>query len=100
MDRNLERTKPVQPVSAARRRLWQAVSDYVHGQGGWVTSVPFARFVRIEVKQGSPLPVQLEKAGHRLHHAENRQRWLFHGRCSGIRFIGKVTGRINVRFRG
>ena len=69
MDRNLERTKPVQPVSAARRRLWQAVSDYVHGQGGWVTSVPFARFVRIEVKQGSPLPVQLEKAGHRLHHA-------------------------------
>jgi hypothetical protein len=25
--------------------------------------------VRVEVEQGSPLPVQLEKAGHRLHHA-------------------------------
>ena len=70
MDRRTpEQAKPVMPVTAARRRLWQAVSDYVHGQGGWVTSVPFARFVRIEVKQGSPLPVQLEKAGHQLRHA-------------------------------
>ena len=36
---------------------------------GCVTSPPFAKIVRIEVEQGSPLPVQLEKAGHRLHHA-------------------------------
>ena len=69
MDRTPERTKPVQPVTAARRRLWQAGCDYVQGQGGWVTSVPFARFVRIDVKQGSPLPVQLEKAGHQLRRA-------------------------------
>ena len=69
MDRPPERAKPVQPVTAARRRLWQAVSDFVHGQGGWVTSPPFGRFLRIEVKQGSSLPVQLEKAGHQLRHA-------------------------------
>ena len=70
MDRRTpEQAKPVQPVSAARRRLWQGVSDYVHGQGGWVTSPPFARFMRIEVEQGASLPIQLEKAGHRLRHA-------------------------------
>jgi hypothetical protein len=49
--------------------LWTALRDFIHCQGGAVTSVPFNRFVRIEVEQGSPLPVQLEKAGHRLHHA-------------------------------
>jgi hypothetical protein len=44
-------------------------SDYIHGQGGWVTSPPSGKIVRIEVEQGSQLPVQLEKAGHRLRHA-------------------------------
>jgi hypothetical protein len=56
-------------VSAARKRLWTAISDYVHGQGGWVTSPPYSRFLRIEVEQGSSLPVQLEKAGHSLRRA-------------------------------
>ena len=64
-----EPREPQKPVSEKRRKLWTAVSDYVHGQGGWVTSPPFGRFVRIECNQGSSLPVQLEKAGHRLHHA-------------------------------
>ena len=56
-------------VSAARSRLWTAISDYIHRQGGWVTSPPFGKIVRIKVEQGSQLPVQLEKAGHRLRHA-------------------------------
>ena len=59
----------VTPVSAKRRKLWNALHDYIRGQGGWVTSPPFGRFVRIEVEQGSSLPVTLEKAGHRLHHS-------------------------------
>ena len=63
------KSEPQKPVSEKRRKLWTAVSDYVHGQGGWVTSPPFSKIVRIEVEQGSPLPVQLEKAGHRLRHA-------------------------------
>ncbi|MGB8745469.1 MAG: hypothetical protein WCD54_05805 [Pseudolabrys sp.] len=66
---NPERTEPIPKVSEQRRRLWSALNDYIRGQGGWVTSPPFGRFVRVEVEQGSPLPVQLEKAGHRLHHA-------------------------------
>jgi hypothetical protein len=64
-----EKSEPQRPVSEKRRRSWTAVSDYVHGQGGWVTSPPFGRLVRIECNQGSPLPVELEKAGHSLRHA-------------------------------
>ena len=64
-----ERTEPIRKVTEARRRLWSALHDYIHGQGGWVTSPPFGRILRIEVEQGSALPVKLEKAGHRLHHA-------------------------------
>ena len=38
-------------------------------EGLFATSPPFGRFVRIECNQGSSFPVQLEQAGHRLHHA-------------------------------
>ena len=34
--RTPEPTKPVMPVSAARRRLWTAIRDFVQGRGGWV----------------------------------------------------------------
>lgn len=65
-----ERIEATPKVSEKRRRLWQAVSDFIHAGGGWVTSPPFGRFVRIECNQGSPLPVELEKAGwHSLRHA-------------------------------
>ena len=64
-----ERTEPLPKVSEKRRRLWQAVSDFIHAGGGWVTSPTFGRFVRIECNQGSSLPVELEKAGHSLRHA-------------------------------
>jgi hypothetical protein len=64
-----EKSEPQQPVSEKRRRLWTALNDYIRGQGGWVTSPPFGRFVRIECSQGSSLPVELEKAGHSLRHA-------------------------------
>ena len=63
-----ERTEPIRKVSEQRRRLWSALNDYIRGQGGWVTSPPFGRFVRIECNQGSSLPVELEKAGHSLRH--------------------------------
>ena len=99
---NPERKEPTAKISQARRRLWQALSDVIHAGGGWVTSPPFGRYLRIECNQGSSLPVQLEKAGHRLHHAGMTTRWpgVPHSRCSGTGFIGKVTGSTNVRFRG
>ena len=43
-----ERTEPLPKVSEKRRRLWQAVSDFIHAGGGWVTSPTFGRFVRID----------------------------------------------------
>jgi hypothetical protein len=67
---NPARTEALQPkVTEARKQLWNALNAFVTSQGGWVTSPPFGRFLRIEVEQGSSLPVKLEKAGHRLRHA-------------------------------
>jgi hypothetical protein len=68
-ERRIERTEPQRPVSEKRRKLWAALHEFIRGQGGWVTSPPFGRFVRIECNQGSSLPVQLELAGHLLRHA-------------------------------
>jgi hypothetical protein len=63
-----ERTETTPKVTEKRRRLWRALNEFIRSQGGWVTSPPSGRFVRIEVEQGSSLLVQLEKAGHRVHH--------------------------------
>mgnify|MGYP003693835707 CR=1 FL=1 len=84
-------------------RLWQALSDFILAGGGWVTSPPYGRSVRIECNQGLSLPVELEKAGHRLRHAGMTTRidgGASYRRCPGIGFIGQVTGRINVRYWG
>jgi hypothetical protein len=66
---NPDRVEAPQKVSTQRMRLWQALSDFILAGGGWVTSPPYGRFVRIECNQGLSLPVELEKAGHRLRHA-------------------------------
>jgi len=57
------RSEQPPPVSEQRRTLWNALNTFITSQGGWVVSPPFGRFVRIEVKQGSSLPVTLEEAG-------------------------------------
>jgi len=56
-------------VTEARKQIWNAINAYVHSRGGHVVSVPFGRFVRVEVEQGSDLPTKLERAGYDLHHA-------------------------------
>jgi hypothetical protein len=66
---NPDRVEAPQKVYTQRMRLWQALSDFILAGGGWVTSPPYGRFVRIECNQGLSLPVELEKAGHRLRHA-------------------------------
>jgi hypothetical protein len=53
---------PAKPTGAdveARRKLWEALSAYVSGEGGWVVSLPGAQSLRIECRQGSDLPIKL-----------------------------------------
>lgn len=52
-----------------RQELFDALNKWITKQGGWIVSPPGAKYIRVEIPQGSSLPVQLEKAGHRLRHA-------------------------------
>jgi hypothetical protein len=47
-----------------RRRLWEALSAFVTGEGGWVTSLPGVIHLRVEVPQGSALPARLIELGY------------------------------------
>jgi hypothetical protein len=47
-----------------RKNLWTALSKYVHANGGWVTSVPNRKVVRIECQRGGPVPERLESLGY------------------------------------
>jgi hypothetical protein len=52
-----------------RRELWRALADFIRSHGGWVVSPPSGRYLRVEVPQGSSLPVRLAKIGYSLRHA-------------------------------
>jgi hypothetical protein len=59
--------RPVRSISVEfekRRRLWEAMSAFVTGEGGWVTSLPGVKHLRIEVLQGSALPAKLIELGY------------------------------------
>lgn len=51
---------------AAQRRksLLEALAKFVHASGGWVTSVPGAKSVRIEILKDSVLPTKLTQLGY------------------------------------
>jgi len=52
-----------------RRELWQVLTDFIQSHGGCVVSPTSGRYLRVEVPQGSSLPVQLAKVGYSLRHA-------------------------------
>jgi len=53
-------------ATAKRLELWDALARYIHDRGGFVTSVPGARIIRIEVREGSELPIRLAERGFKL----------------------------------
>jgi hypothetical protein len=59
--------RPVRSTSVEfekRRRQWEALSAFVTGEGGWVTSLPGVIHLRVEVPQGSALPAKLIELGY------------------------------------
>jgi hypothetical protein len=60
--------KPDRPRAAEveqRRLLWESLRDFIHAAGGWVTSLPGLRELRIECPCGSSfLPVKLADLGY------------------------------------
>ena len=57
------------PVSEKQKRLWEALKEYITQHGGWVTSVPGLKHLRLEVPPGSALPAKLREFGYAVHHA-------------------------------
>ncbi len=54
---NAVRTERLQKVSEERKRLWDALNEYVRQQGAAITSPPYGTPVRLEITtKDSPLP--------------------------------------------
>jgi hypothetical protein len=51
-------------VNEQRRKLSEALTEYVQQNGGWVTSPPGAKNMRIETPQNSALPTKLIELGY------------------------------------
>lgn len=47
-----------------RKNLWDALKRFIESQGAWLTSVPGAKSLRIECRQGSALPSKLVGLGY------------------------------------
>ena len=47
-----------------RRNLWNALNEYIHQQGGAVTSLPPRWPVRVEVTRDSSLPIKFQELGY------------------------------------
>jgi len=60
------RHPPTVPVRdpAARRDLWRALNSFVQENGAWVTSVPGAKIMRIEISEHSSLADRLRELGY------------------------------------
>jgi hypothetical protein len=56
---NPQSAEPTRTVSERRMELWNALSKYIHANGGAVTSIPGHSALRIEVERGSALPTKL-----------------------------------------
>ena len=54
-------------VAKKRQELWEKLNNLVIADGsGWLTSAPGARRVRLEVREGSALPIRLAERGFKL----------------------------------
>ena len=47
-----------------RKNLLEALSKYISANGGWVTSVPGAKYIRVEILKNSALPTKLAEIGY------------------------------------
>ena len=52
-----------------RRKLWEALTAYIHSNGGFVTSPPDTKNLRAEVPQKSALPARLLELGYSVRSA-------------------------------
>jgi|EndMetStandDraft_4_1072995.scaffolds.fasta_scaffold938508_2 hypothetical protein len=49
---------PLKPEVASRKEVFDGVNKFISARGGWITSVPGAVDVTIEVMPGSSIPAE------------------------------------------
>ena len=54
---------PTMPPTERQRAIWHGLNDYVSERGAMITSIPYARPIRLEVPLESPLPDKLRAMG-------------------------------------
>jgi hypothetical protein len=57
-------TMPMRNIGEERRRLWDALNQFIHQQGAAVVSMPNRWPVRVEVTRESSLPVKFQELGY------------------------------------
>ena len=65
---NPDKVEAPQKITAQRKRLWNALHDYIRQHGAAVVSVPGHKEMRIEIPKKSALPAKLAEFGYRPHH--------------------------------
>jgi|SRR5215471_18510479 len=65
---------PTKPVAIERQRLWHALNEFIHQQGGAVTSLPPRWPLRVEVTRDSSLPIKFQELGYAVFHAGQTMR--------------------------
>jgi hypothetical protein len=57
-----ERERP--KISEQRKRLWEALNEFIHKSGGWLVSSPGEKYLRVEIERGSALVTTLDQMGY------------------------------------
>ena len=64
------------PLDARRKKLWQALNDYIAANDGWIVSQRDVPTIRFECPVGSSLPDLLKSAGHDPRYVGTHERLL------------------------
>ena len=60
-------------IGEERRRLWNALSEYIHQQGvAAVTTLPNRWPLRVEVTRDSSLPIKFQEPGYVVYNARDK----------------------------
>jgi hypothetical protein len=83
---------PRNPDMDAAKAKFEAINEFVHARGGWVTSVPGATKVTVECLPDAALPDDLRAAGYDVREIGDGERILAHRIVE--QFVRRADGKL------